>query len=65
MPLLTRNAIVVFHDYETPAVAEAIADLGLRGLEHHGLYVWRREWADDFGGNAQHASDEVIAQLAG
>jgi predicted O-methyltransferase YrrM len=43
-PRLREGAIVAFHDYshpEYPGVAEAIAQLGLRGEARGGLFVWR------------------------
>src|SRR5688500_10614895 len=42
-PRLAPGALVVLHDYGNPAypgVAEAVADLGLAGREHAGLWLW-------------------------
>lgn len=41
---LAPGAIVAFHDYghpEYPGVAEAVADLGLDGVERGGAFIWR------------------------
>jgi len=43
-PRLAPGALVVLHDYGNPAypgVAEAVADLGLSGREHAGLWLWQ------------------------
>lgn len=43
-PRLAPSAVVVFDDYghpDYPGVAEAVADLGLRGEARGSLYVWR------------------------
>ena len=43
-PRLAPGALVVLHDYGNPAypgVAEAVADLGLSGREHAGLWLWK------------------------
>jgi predicted O-methyltransferase YrrM len=43
-PSLVPGAVVAFHDYDHPSypgVSEAIAELGLAGHPHGGLYVWR------------------------
>jgi predicted O-methyltransferase YrrM len=42
-PRLAPGALVVLHDYGNPAypgVAEAVAQLGLSGREHGGLWLW-------------------------
>jgi len=42
-PRLAPRALVVLHDYANPAypgVAEAVAELGLSGREHAGLWLW-------------------------
>ena len=42
-PRLAPGALVVLHDYANPAypgVAQAVADLGLTGREHAGLWLW-------------------------
>ena len=42
-PRLAPGALVVLHDFGNPAypgVAEAVAELGLRGREHVGLWLW-------------------------
>ena len=42
-PRLAPAALVVLHDYGNPAypgVAEAVAELGLDGREHAGMWVW-------------------------
>ena|SRR5215203_4579793 len=42
-PRLAPGALVVLHDYGNPAypgVAEAVAELGLSGREHAGLWLW-------------------------
>jgi predicted O-methyltransferase YrrM len=42
-PRLAPGALVVLHDYGNPAypgVAEAVAELGLDGRPHAGLYLW-------------------------
>jgi predicted O-methyltransferase YrrM len=42
-PRLAPGALVVLHDYANPAypgVAEAVAELGLSGREHAGLWLW-------------------------
>jgi predicted O-methyltransferase YrrM len=42
-PRLAPGALVVLHDYGNPAypgVAEAVAELGLGGREHAGLWLW-------------------------
>ena len=42
-PRLAPGALVVLHDYGNPAypgVAEAVAELGLDGRPHAGMYVW-------------------------
>ena len=42
---LRRGGTVAFHDYRDeryPGVAQAVAELGLRGEERAGMYVWRR-----------------------
>jgi predicted O-methyltransferase YrrM len=42
-PRLAPGALVVLHDHGNPAypgVAEAVADLGLSGREHAGLWLW-------------------------
>jgi len=42
-PRLAPRALVVLHDYGNPAypgVAEAVAELGLSGREHAGLWLW-------------------------
>ena len=42
-PRLAPGALVVLHDYGNPAypgVAEAVAELGLDGREHAGMWVW-------------------------
>ena len=42
-PRLAPGALVVLHDYANPAypgVAEAVAELGLEGREHAGLWLW-------------------------
>ena len=42
-PRLAPGALVVLHDYGNPAypgVAEAVAQLGLSGREHVGLWLW-------------------------
>ena len=42
-PRLAPGALVALHDYGNPAypgVAEAVADLGLSGREHAGLWLW-------------------------
>ena len=43
LPRLAPGALVVLHDYGNPAypgVAEAVAQLGLSGREHAGLWLW-------------------------
>ena len=43
---LAPGAIVVFHDYGHPAypgVREAVNELGLRGSERGGVFVWRAQ----------------------
>ena len=43
-PRLAPAALVVLHDYGNPAypgVAEAVAELGLDGREHAGMWVWQ------------------------
>ena len=45
-PRLARGAAVAFHDFDDPqwpGVTEAIRDLGLRGVAHHHLFVWRND----------------------
>jgi hypothetical protein len=40
---LAPGAVVAFHDYghpEFPGVAQAVAELGLDGEVHGGLFVW-------------------------
>jgi predicted O-methyltransferase YrrM len=42
-PRLAPRALVVLHDYGNPAypgVADAVAELGLAGREHAGLWLW-------------------------
>lgn len=42
-PRLARGALVLFHDYGNPAfpgVEQAVAQLGLDGEEHAGMYLW-------------------------
>jgi predicted O-methyltransferase YrrM len=42
-PRLAPGALVVLHDYANPAypgVAQAVAELGLAGREHAGLWLW-------------------------
>jgi len=43
-PRLASGAVVAFHDHghpDFPGVAEAVAQLGLDGEAHGGLYAWR------------------------
>lgn len=45
LPALAPDAVAVFHDYGDPAypgVAEAVAELGLRGRVDGRCFVWRR-----------------------
>ncbi|MHB8233808.1 MAG: class I SAM-dependent methyltransferase [Solirubrobacteraceae bacterium] len=40
---LAPGAVVVFHDYghpRYPGVRQAVGELGLQGIERHGLFVW-------------------------
>jgi len=42
-PRLAPGGLVVLHDYGNPAypgVADAVAELGLDGRRHHGLWLW-------------------------
>lgn len=44
-PALAAGGAVVFHDYDHPAypgVAEAVAQLGLRGRVEGGLFIWEK-----------------------
>jgi len=42
-PFLLPGAVVAFHDYnpEWPGVSEAISELGLKGQDIAGIYVWK------------------------